>query len=114
MAGVEAGCHVFLAKPIAVDVPGCLTIAEAGKKATGKKQCFLIDFQTRANPLYQEAIRRVHGGDIGPIVNGEAVYFCGPTWRMGDVLRPDPASRELQLRAFKGGASAYTGRADRS
>jgi myo-inositol 2-dehydrogenase/D-chiro-inositol 1-dehydrogenase len=52
-AGVEAGKHVYLAKPIAVDVPGCLTIAESGKKATAKKLCFLVDFQTRANKLYQ-------------------------------------------------------------
>lgn len=99
-AGVDAGCHVFLAKPIAVDVPGCLTIAQAGKKASDKKRCFLVDFQTRANPLYQEAVRRVHQGDIGPIVNGEAVYFCGPTWGGGDVLRSDPDNRELQLRAW--------------
>ena len=33
-AAVDAGKHVYLAKPMAVDVPGCLTIAEAGKKAT--------------------------------------------------------------------------------
>ena len=49
MAAVDAGKHVFLAKPIAVDVPGCLTIAEAGKKATAQNLVFLVDFQTRAN-----------------------------------------------------------------
>ena len=81
LAGVEAGCHVYCAKPIAVDVPGCLTMAEAGRKGTEKKRCVLIDFQTRANEFYQEAVRRVHAGDIGPLVSGEAVYYCGPTWR---------------------------------
>jgi predicted dehydrogenase len=40
----------------------------------------LIDFQTRANEFYQEAVRRVHAGDIGPLVSGEAVYYCGGTW----------------------------------
>ena len=30
-AAVEAGCHVYVAKPVAVDVPGCLAIARAGK-----------------------------------------------------------------------------------
>ncbi len=32
-AAVQAGCHVYLAKPIAVDVPGCLAIAAAGGAA---------------------------------------------------------------------------------
>jgi len=33
---VAAGKHVWLAKPVAVDVPGCLRIKETGKKAEGK------------------------------------------------------------------------------
>jgi predicted dehydrogenase len=79
-AGAEAGKHVYVAKPIASDVAGCLTIGEAGKKATEKKRVFLVDFQTRANPLYREAVKRVHNGDIGRLVSGEAVYYCGETW----------------------------------
>lgn len=99
-AAVDAGCHVFLAKPIAVDVPGCLSVAASGRKAAENKRCFLVDFQTRANPLYQEAVRRVHAGDIGPVVNGEAVYFCGPTWNVEKVLAADPQNKELQLRCW--------------
>jgi myo-inositol 2-dehydrogenase / D-chiro-inositol 1-dehydrogenase len=71
---VEAGKHVFLAKPIAVDVPGCLTIAEAGRRATEKKRVFLVDFQTRANEHYRKALRLVRDGAIGKIVLGEAHY----------------------------------------
>ncbi|MCR4413466.1 MAG: Gfo/Idh/MocA family oxidoreductase [Thermoguttaceae bacterium] len=100
MAGVDAGCHVYCAKPIAVDVPGCLTIAEAGRKGTEKKRCVLIDFQTRTSEFYQEAIRRVHAGDIGPLVNGEAVYYCGPTWGGDEVLAADPKNPENRLRAW--------------
>jgi predicted dehydrogenase len=78
--GVEAGKHVYVAKPIAVDVPGCTLIGDSGKKATEKKLVFLADFQTRADPIYREAVKRVHNGDIGKIVSGEAVYYCGDTW----------------------------------
>ena len=53
-AGVAAGKHVYLAKPIAVDVPGCKTVEESGKKATSKGLCFLVDFQTRADQFYIE------------------------------------------------------------
>lgn len=98
---VEAGKHVFLAKPIAVDVPGCRRIEEAGRRATERKLCFLVDFQTRAHPSYQEAVRRVHRGMIGALINGEASYLCGPTWRhMDRLLRTDPTNPEIRLRAW--------------
>jgi predicted dehydrogenase len=98
--GVDAGCHVYCAKPVAVDVPGCATIAEAGRKGTEKKRCVLIDFQTRANEFYQEAIRRVHAGDIGTVVSGEAVYYCGTTWGSDAALAANPQNPEIRLRSW--------------
>jgi predicted dehydrogenase len=75
-AAVEQGRHVYLAKPIAVDVPGCQRIGASGKAASERKQVFLVDFQTRAQPIYQEALRRVHEGAIGGVTFGEARYHC--------------------------------------
>jgi len=95
-AAVEAGKHVFVAKPVAVDVPGCLTIGEAGKKASAKKLVFLVDFQTRADKFYQEAIKRVHNGDIGRLINGTAFYFCGPIM----AGQNSPADAEGKLRKW--------------
>ncbi|NCO38546.1 MAG: gfo/Idh/MocA family oxidoreductase [Armatimonadetes bacterium CG_4_10_14_3_um_filter_66_18] len=92
-AAVDAGKHVYLAKPIAVDVPGCQTILESGKKATEKKLCFLVDFQTRNQPLFREAAKRVHAGDIGTIVCGQANYHAG---RLG--RQADPGTPEARLR----------------
>ncbi len=100
-AAVEAGKHVYLAKPIAVDVPGCLTVEASGKKATEKKLCFQVDFQTRANKLYQQAAQHVHDGDLGKIISVEANYHCGPTWdHMDQFLRKDPKNPEVRLRAW--------------
>jgi len=100
-AAVDAGKHVYVAKPIAVDVPGCLTIGDSGKKATAKKLCFLVDFQTRANKLYQDAVKAVHDGEIGKIVSVEANYQCGATWdHMDKLLRADPNNPEVRLRAW--------------
>ncbi len=73
-AAVEAGVHLYVAKPIAVDVPGCRTIEASGKRATEQKLSFLVDFQTRATPVYQEAIKRVHAGAIGDFVFGDLYY----------------------------------------
>lgn len=92
-AAVEAGCHVFLAKPVAVDVAGCQAIEAAGKRATEKKLVFLVDFQTRANPLFQEAVQRVHRGAIGEFTFGEASYHTG---RLG--IRSEPGTPEARLR----------------
>ncbi len=100
-AGVEAGVHVYLAKPIAVDVPGCLLVGESGKKATQKNLCFLVDFQTRANEFYREAVKRVQYGEIGRIISGEASYHCGPTWnRMFSYFEGGAIKPEDRLRAW--------------
>jgi len=76
MAAVNAGKHVFLPKPVAVDVPGCRTILAAGQKAKGKIS-FLVDFQTRAQPVFQEAAARVHRGDIGKVAFAQVFYYAG-------------------------------------
>jgi myo-inositol 2-dehydrogenase / D-chiro-inositol 1-dehydrogenase len=73
---VAAGKHVYLAKPVAVDVQGCKRIAAAGEKAKGK-QSFFVDFQTRARPAFQEAANRIHRGDIGDLVLGHVYYHAG-------------------------------------
>jgi predicted dehydrogenase len=100
-AGIDAGKHVYLAKPIAVDVPGCLTVAESGKKATAKRLCFQVDFQTRANKLYQQAVKAVHDGEIGKIISVEANYQAGEAWSsMDQLLRKDPKNPEVRLRAW--------------
>jgi predicted dehydrogenase len=101
-AAVEAGTHVYLAKPVAVDVPGCRSIEASAKKAEEKKLAYLIDFQTRTDPFYQEAIRRVQKeGDIGHIVSGQASYVAGSPWpKMIPDLQVNPQDPERRLRAW--------------
>ena len=94
-AAVDAGKHVYLAKPIAVDAPGCQTVAAAGQRATAKKQVFLVDFQTRADAHFREAVGLVHKGAMGPLVMAEAWY----PWSGGGRGAP-PATPEEQLRSW--------------
>lgn len=75
---VDAGKHVYLAKPVAVDVPGCKSIQQSAQKATDKDKVFLVDFQTRANRHFIEAVKRVHAGAIGEVVFGETICHTGP------------------------------------
>ncbi len=73
-AAVDAGCHVYMAKPVACDVQGCLQVQEAAKKAKAKDRVFLVDFQTRTDPLYIEGIERVRKGEIGKIGMLSSLY----------------------------------------
>jgi len=92
---VDAGKHVYLAKPIAVDAPGCQIIADTGKRASARKQVFLVDFQTRANEHFRNAVGQVHQGAIGQLVLVEAFY----PWSSGGRGEP-PTKPEEQLRTW--------------
>lgn len=100
-AAVDAGKSVYLAKPAAVDVPGCVSIEESGRKATSKKLGFFVDFQTRANKVYQDAIAKVHSGELGKIVMVEATYQCSLMFEGLDAeVRKNPNNPEVKLRAW--------------
>jgi len=100
-AAVDAGLHVYLAKPIAVDAPGCRSIGESGKRASKNKRCFLVDFQTRADEFYVEALKRVRDGALGDFVFGESIYHADcPFQRMYDTWRSGPDNPENRLRAW--------------
>ncbi len=100
-AAVNAGIHVYQAKPVAVDVPGCLSIQKSGEKAGANKLCFLVDFQTRANTFYIEALKRVHKGAIGTFAFGESSYHARSPWQQWyDQLRSEPDNPEVKLKAW--------------
>jgi myo-inositol 2-dehydrogenase / D-chiro-inositol 1-dehydrogenase len=100
-AGVAAGKHVYVAKPIAVDVPGCKSIEQSGKTASANKQVFLIDFQTRANEFFMEALKKVHDGAIGDFAFGESSYHAGSPWKgKQQFLDSDPNNAENRLRGW--------------
>jgi predicted dehydrogenase len=82
-AVVAAGKHVYLEKPVAVDVPGAMKVIEIGKRANGKVSLD-VGFQIRDCPPFVEMVRRIHAGALGKIVCGEAHYLSGyidrPAW----------------------------------
>jgi predicted dehydrogenase len=85
-AAIEANCHVYMAKPVAIDVPGCVATLELGKKATSKRIAFLVDFQTCTDPFIIESVRCCHEGLIGKLVLLSSLY--------SDEAFPDPPKTE--------------------
>jgi len=62
-AAVAANCHVFLASPVAVDVPGCLQIEALAQK----KRCVFVDTQITTDPTNIEVVQRIHDGGLGKL-----------------------------------------------
>ena len=63
--GVEAGCHIYMAKPVAADTWGTLKVRDAATKAKEKGLVFFVDFQKRTEPFIIETVKRLHNGDAG-------------------------------------------------
>lgn len=80
-AAVDAGKHVFMEKPLAVDTWGCRTVLKAGEKAKANKLSVVVGLQRRYSKAYQEAQRRIASGALGTIVSGRGFYLTGDVWR---------------------------------
>jgi myo-inositol 2-dehydrogenase / D-chiro-inositol 1-dehydrogenase len=78
---VDAGKHVYSAKPIAVDVPSSKDFLAAGKKAQSKGLSFWVDFQSRARPVFQDVAARIQRGDVGKVALAQVCYYAGRPWK---------------------------------
>lgn len=87
-AAVDAGKHVFVAKPIAIDVPGIRTFEETAKLAEKKGLTFMVDFQTQGDDLYVEGIKRVNEGALGDLMYGEGLHHMGRLARQAEDGTP--------------------------
>jgi predicted dehydrogenase len=92
-AAVEAGLHVYMAKPVAADVPGALRIEAAGKLATKKQRCFIVDYQLPTDPHNIEVAARIRQGGLGQIVRVVTTGHCRP-----QADPPRTANMESRLR----------------
>jgi myo-inositol 2-dehydrogenase / D-chiro-inositol 1-dehydrogenase len=92
---VKAGKHVYCAKPIAVDVPGCLSFKSTGQLAAEKNLSFWVDFQTRAQEVFQEVARRVHAGDIGTPAFAQVFYYAGRPSKDKGTPGMDPGEQRI-------------------
>jgi len=63
-AALEAGKHIFMEKPGAVDPVGIRSLMESADLADQKKLSIVVGTQQRWQPHYQELMKRVHNGDL--------------------------------------------------
>ncbi len=77
-AAIEAGKHVFVEKPHAIDPAGITMVIAACELAKQKKLCVVSGLQSRYHLGFQETIKRVHDGAIGEIVAIEENFLREP------------------------------------
>jgi myo-inositol 2-dehydrogenase / D-chiro-inositol 1-dehydrogenase len=78
MAALQAGKHVFLEKPHAIDPAGIKVVQAGCELAKEKKLSVLSGLQSRYWPAYRETIQRVHDGAIGDIVAIQETWLRPP------------------------------------
>jgi len=93
-AAIAAGKHIYLEKPVAVDVPGAKKVMALGERAKGKVS-LAVGFQIRHATPYVELARRIHAGEIGQPVSGQIHYFASAIQRP-DWPNASPAERRLR------------------
>lgn len=87
-AAIEAGKHVFMEKPVAVDPVGVRSVIQSSELADQKGLTILAGTQMRRISHLVETAQRIHDGAIGTILSGQCV-------RLGDAMRTwGPQKRE--------------------
>jgi predicted dehydrogenase len=74
-AAIASGKHIYLEKPVGVDVAGCKKVMALGEKVKGK-QSLAVGFQIRYASPYVLLEKRIREGQIGKPVSGEIHYFA--------------------------------------
>ena len=79
-AAVNAGKHIFMEKPVAVDPVGARSVLISSKKAEQMGLSMVSGTIRRVQKDYMETWRRVANGEIGEIVSAHIVRNGGSLW----------------------------------
>jgi len=101
-AAINAGKHVFMEKPVAVDGPGIRKVLAAGKQADEKGLAVGVGLQRRHDPAYIETIKRLQDGAIGDIPLTRVYWNSGGVWvrtraDFYDAYGHEPTEMEYQV-----------------
>jgi predicted dehydrogenase len=95
-AAIEAGKHVFMEKPVAVDPVGVRIVIEAGKMAKQKKLAVVAGTQRRHQKEYIETIGKIHDGAIGDVVAARAYWNGNKPWAKKREAGQDDLTYQLR------------------
>lgn len=79
-SAINAGKHVFMEKPVAVDAAGVRKVLKATAEAKKKNLAIQVGLQRRHERKYRETIARLQDGAIGDINLTRAYWNGGGVW----------------------------------
>jgi len=79
-AAVNAGKHVFMEKPLAVDPVGVRSVIADSRKAVAQGLCVVTGTQRHHQRCYIESYKQVQSGLIGEIVGGNVYWNQNYLW----------------------------------
>ena len=91
-AAINAGKHVFMEKPVAVDPTGIRSVIESAAQADGKNLTVVAGTQRRHEARYLALMQRIHGGEIGDIISARCYWNQGGLW----VKEQQPAWSDME------------------
>jgi len=97
-AAIEAGKHVFMEKPVAVDPVGVRSIIATSELADRKGLTVVAGTQMRRIAHIVEIMKRIHNGDIGEIVGGQCCRMGSGLLNWGPLRQPGWSDMEWQIR----------------
>ena len=92
-AAVEAGLHIYMAKPVAIDIPGTQTIRQLAERATAKRLVFTADYQLPRDPVNMEVAKRIRAGALGKV---QTIFSSG--WAGGNGYQDPPLEATVENR----------------
>jgi predicted dehydrogenase len=91
-AAIEAGKHVFMEKPVAVDPVGVRSIIASSELAAQKGLAIVAGTQRRHQTRYLEVMKRIHDGAIGEVIGGQCYWNQGGLW----VIKKTPQMTDME------------------
>ncbi len=95
-AAVEAGKHVFVEKPVAVDGPGVRSVLESAALAEKKGLRVMVGFCWRYHDGMRAFFDQVNGGAMGDVLSVHTTYHAGTLPR--HPRKPEWSDLEFQMR----------------
>jgi predicted dehydrogenase len=100
-AAIEAGKHIFMEKPVAVDPLGVRSVIASSELADKKKLTIVAGTQMRRIAHLVAVMKRIHNGDLGEILAGQCVRTGEGMLKWGPKERqPDWSDMEWQVRRW--------------
>jgi predicted dehydrogenase len=95
-AATNAGKHVFMEKPVAVDGPGIRKVMAAAAVAKSKNLSVVAGTQRRHDVAYNQAITAIRDGMIGEVLHMNCYWNQGGLWH--NPRKADWSDVEYQVR----------------